>query len=114
MRVYWSLKRVPELALLGKRDRRRVHESCFRRYWLNAPLNKRSLAAYFAMMVYIPAVTILGCALLDGLPGSGWHALIAMSAGMYSGWYCFTRVAISHLRPFYRDYIHEHVHSQSA
>ena len=36
MSIYWSLKSVPELASLTRKQRRRVHEKCLRRHFFHA------------------------------------------------------------------------------
>ena len=107
MKIYWSLRNVPELASLAPADRRSVHDACLRRYFLGAPAMRRSLIAYL-MMILCPAALV-------GLTASVLHAfrvtapvwLIALiaAAGAMLGHFVFSRIAVAHLRQFYQDYI---------
>lgn len=100
MKLYVRLKDVPELALLAPKQRRRVHDLCFQRYFLYAPPTRGSLTAYGLFL----AISIFG-----GLLGSGgatsWGTLAPMVLATGLGLLVVRMVAIPGLRPFYKKYI---------
>ena len=106
MQIYWRLKDVPELARLAPKERRRVHELCLRRYFLDTRPTRRSIAAYGAFLCCGISTGILGGALVARVAGSDslWR-IEAMTIGMMLGWFLFTRIAIPSLRPFYSEFI---------
>ena|SRR5207244_2422847 len=105
--IYWRLKDVPELASLGPKERRRVHELCLRRHFLYTRPTRRSLAAFAAMLCCPISVGILGSDLLARVPSSAPfpYDIAAMTIGAMFGWFVFTRIAIPYLRPFYSNFV---------
>ena len=107
MKIYWTLKDVPELAALPPKERRRVHELCLRQHFLYARPTRRSVLAYAACLICAILVGVLGGDLLRLLSGreSLWFTVGAMNIGMMMGWGLFSRIAIPSLRPFYGGFI---------
>ena len=107
MKIYWTLKDVPELASLPPKERRRVHELCLRQYFLYARPTRRSMSAYAGCLLCVILVGVLGVDLLRFLSGkeSLWFSVAAMTIGMMLGWGLFSRIAIPSLRPFYGRFV---------
>lgn len=107
MSIYWSLKSVPELAPLTRKQRRRVHEQCLRRYFWGAPATRRSIVAYLILLFTVTSIAILGISLAKvfGWPDGTWLIGISALFGTIIGRYVFSRIAIPVLRPFYRKFI---------
>jgi len=97
---------VPELAPLGPKERRRVHEICLRRHFLCTRPTPRGIAAFVAFLGCSITVGILGNALLArvGASDSLWN-IAAMTIGPMLGWFLFTRIATPSLRPHYTEYL---------
>jgi hypothetical protein len=107
MRIYWSLKSVPELAALTRKERRRVHEECLRRHFWRAPASCRSITAHLAQ-IFILAGIMFVCISISGACGmkpNFWIFLVSAFIGMPAGSFVFSRIAIPVLRPFYREFI---------
>ena len=107
MTIYWSLKSVPELAPLTRKQRRRVHEQCLRRRFWGAPLTRRSITAYLVLLVFLLGSLFTGVYLsgVFGHQDSVWFMLPSAFVGATVGRYIFSRIAIPVLRPFYHDFI---------
>jgi hypothetical protein len=107
MSIYWSLKDVPELATLTRKQRRRVHERCLRRHFWSAPVTRRSIAAYFVLLVFLLGSLLAGISLsrVFGCPDNVWFIGTSAFFGTVVGKYIFSRIAIPVLRPFYHDFI---------
>ena len=107
MSIYWSLKSVPELEPLTRKQRRRVHEQCLRRHFWRAPATLRSVVAYSILFLTVCGIVILGTSIagIVGWPDSIWAAGISGFFGVTVGDYVFSRIAIPILRPFYREFI---------
>ena len=107
MSIYWSLRDVPELAPLTRKQRRRVHERCLRRYFWGAPITRRSITAYLVLLVFLLGSLLAGVSLsrVFGYPDSVWFIGTSALFGAVFGKYIFSRIAIPVLRPFYRDFI---------
>ncbi len=107
MTIYWTLKSVPELASLPRKQRVKVHEQCYRRHFLQAPASVRSIASFFSFIVVAAICMIIGFRILEvvGLPSDRWWSfLIVGCIGIPLGQYVSTRIAIPALRPFYRQF----------
>ena len=107
MKIYWSLKSVPELAALTRKQRRRVHEQCLRRHFWLARATRRSVAAYLALFFTFLIIVAGGDSILSacGIAGSIWVTSGLALIGALAGWFVFSRIAIPILRPFYREFI---------
>jgi hypothetical protein len=103
MKIYWTLKDVPELASLPPKERRRVHELCLRQHFLYARPSRWSMLAYAACLICAILVSVLGGDLLELLSDkeSLWFTVGAMTIGIMMGWGLFSRMAIPSVRPFY-------------
>ena len=106
MSIYWSLKSVPELAPLSRKQRRRVHERCLRRYFLRAPVTRRSVVAYLILLAILMSSGFTGLYIASIF---GWSDSLAVGVsaffGATVGSYIFSRIAIPVLRPFYQEFI---------
>src|ERR1041385_3571664 len=98
MTIYWRLKDVPELAPLAPKERRQVHEICFRRHFLHARPTRRSLFGFAALLSCEILVAALGGGLLAylGASDSLW-GIAMMTTGMMIGYFVFTQIAIPSL-----------------
>ena len=107
MSIYWSLKSVPELAPLTRKQRRQVHEQCLQRHFFRAPATARSISAFLAALFTAVIFTFLGAGLSGwfGLPKSFWYIPVSAMIGFGFGRYILSRIAIPALRPFYREFI---------
>jgi len=107
MKIYWTLKDVPELSGLSQPERRRVHRAC---YW-KAFRRGRCLTA----LLFCGLCGGLGCSLgwclhwFLGYPTLIWVTLglqgIGGGIGGGLGGLIFGQVLIDYLRPFYAKYI---------
>jgi hypothetical protein len=113
MKIYWSLRNVPELAPLAPADRKRVHEACLRRYFWHAPVTRRSLVAYLMLILCPAALVGLTSWLVQAFGGttSTWMLVLILIAGGTLGHFVFSRIATAHLRRFYSDYIQNELRS---
>ena len=104
MKIYCSLKQVPELASLTCSERRRVHDACnttaiFR--------NRRCLAAFLLMFVLMAVGFFIGVMLHNffNVSAHGFIREICAGIGGGIGGFIFSEVTINYLRPYYADYI---------
>ncbi len=106
MSIYWSLKSVPELARLTRKQRRRVHEQCLRRHFWGAPATRRSVLAYLIMVATVVSCGVLTISMASafGWPNT-WAVGVAAFFGANVGSYIFSRIAIPVLRPFYQAFV---------
>jgi len=107
MKVYWSLKSVPELEALTRKERRRVHQECLQKYFVRARATCRSTTAFFALIL-ITAIGISICTKISeslGMKPNFWVFLAASSIVLPVGSFIFSRIAIPVLRPFYLEFI---------
>jgi len=107
MIIYWTLKSVPELAPLPRKQRRRVHHKCLRRHFWGAPATRRSVSAYLGSTVVMASIMIFGNSVLRVFeaPDRFWLILIPVGFASVVGEYLFSLFAIPVLRPFYPDSI---------
>lgn len=105
--IYWTLKSVPELAPLPRKQRRRVHEQCLRRHFWGAPATRRSVAAYSSFILTVAVVVAGGESALRvlGVAYSFWTTLVLAFIGATLGSFIFSRIAIPVLRPLYQEFI---------
>lgn len=106
MNIYWSLKSVPELAPLTRKQRRRVHAQCLRRHFFAARAAARSISAYLAAIVIASVFIYLGST-IPTAPGVVRGIAFALSVviGFELGRFVLSRIAIPVLRPFYSEFI---------
>jgi len=107
MSIYWSLKNVPELAPLTRKQRRQVHEQCLQRYFFRAPATARSISAFLAALFTAIVFLIFGVSIpeLFGVPHNRWFLPIFGMIGFVFGRFILSRIAIPVLRPFYHEFI---------
>ena len=107
MSIYWSLKSVPELAPLTRKQRRKVHEKCLQRYFFRAPATSRSVTAYFAAIFIASSFGFLGATIPSwfGILHGFWFILVGAMIGFEIDRFVLSRIAIPALRPFYREFI---------
>jgi len=107
MRVYWSLKSVPELSALTGKQRRRIHHQCLRRHFWFAPATRRSVAAFLSSIFATSAVVSGGVGILFalGYTNNFWAVGVLGYIGWTCGMFVSSRIAIPALRPFYRAFI---------
>ncbi len=107
MSIYWSLKSVPELAPLTRKQRRRVHEQCLQRHFFRAPATTRSVLAFVAALVTVIVFVIFGAHIPSwfGVPRNVWYFPVSAMVGFGIGRFVLSRIAIPTLRPFYRNFI---------
>jgi len=105
--IYWTLKSVPELAALTRKQRRRVHEQCLRHHFWYASATRRSITAYLSLIFTIVIVCIGGESVLSalGMADHFWSIYISAGIGFLAGSFVFSRIAIPVLRPFYHEFI---------
>lgn len=96
MRIYWSLKSIPELAEVPKKDRKKIWRRCF----LKALRNWQTLVAGAALGL---------CAALGNILGEilGYPCIGGAIGGAAGGLIC-SQVAIKRARPYIREYL-EHI-----
>jgi hypothetical protein len=105
--IYWTLKSVPELAQLPRKQRRRVHGQCLRRHFWGAPATRRSIAAYLSFILIVTLFVAGGDGILTelGVAHSFWITFALAFIGATVGSFVFSRVAIPVIRPFYQEFI---------
>ena len=107
MKIYWSLKQVPELSGLTPGERLRVHRACYK----NAFRDRRCKAALLVSLTICGLCGGAGAALgssLDemlGVPRSLWYVAICAGVGGGIGGFIHGQVVTNCLRPLYADYI---------
>jgi hypothetical protein len=107
MSIYLSLKSVPELAPLTRKQRRQVHEECLQRYFFRAPATAHSISAFLAALFTAVVIFIFGVSIpwLFGVPHNRWFLPIFGVIGFVFGRFVLSTIAIPVLRPFYREFI---------
>ena len=107
MNIYLSLKSVPELAPLTRKQRSRIHEQCLQRHFFRAPATARSISAFLAALFTAAIFPILGDSVSRwfGVSDSFWFILVSAMLGFGFGRLVLSRIAIPALRPFYREFI---------
>jgi hypothetical protein len=105
--IYWTLKSVPELARLPRKERRRVHEQCLRRHFLFGRATARSITAYVVSIFTVAIFVFLATSIsqLLGIVYHSWFIFVAALVGFAIAHFVFSRIAIPVLRPFYGDLI---------
>ncbi len=115
MRIYWSLKSVPELQALPRKERRRVHEECLRKHFFRAPATCRSITAFLARIL-ISAFGMFICISVSGSFGmkpNFWVFLTSAFIVLPIGSFIFSLIAIPVLRPFYLGIIEKRASVES-
>jgi hypothetical protein len=107
MKIYWTLKSVPELAPLTEKQRRRVHMQCLRRHFWFAPTTGRSIVAYLSLILITVIILVVGGSILRAFGGAYifWLDAVLAGIGFMAGSFVFSRIAIPVLRPFYHEFI---------
>jgi hypothetical protein len=113
MKIYWSLKQVPELADLSPKRRRRAHDACMRKYFFEAPLTRWSR---FAFVLFLVSIGLPLFIYEEGF--SGRHSLVVLfgvvAGGIQAGWFLMEQLAIPIIRPFYHQFINRELSHQDA
>jgi hypothetical protein len=102
MNIYWSLKSVPELAALTRKERQRVHAECLKKHFLWESANFRSITALLAQ-IFISAFGMLICINISeslGLKSNFWVFLVSSFIVLPIGSFVYLQIAIPALRPF--------------
>ena len=112
MRIYWSLKSVPELANLPPVSVRKVHRVCFRRYALFRP------AWFFAIGGYLACVCAAGAPVFllrwgFRVPLDFLEYITVLALGVFAGTILRINIIISFLRPFYKQYVESELTSDT-
>jgi hypothetical protein len=108
MKIYWSLRDVPELAPLSPAERIRIHEACLNRHFFKAQVTRTSLTAFIVMLILCPvALVALMTWMIQIFGGTTplWLIFLTMVVGATLGRFVFSRIAVAHLRQFYSEYI---------
>jgi hypothetical protein len=111
MSIHWSLKHVPELASLTRKQRDQVHEQCLRRYFFRAPATTRSGSAYLSAILIASTFAALGAGIPSwlGMTHGFWviptGAMMGAMMGSTIGRHVLSRIAMPTLRPYYREFI---------
>ncbi|MEI9959575.1 MAG: hypothetical protein WDM76_00160 [Limisphaerales bacterium] len=106
MKIYWSLKNVPELLTLDSDERAKVHWACLREHFFYAPLMRWSVAAYLSFLVCpVAIVTVITLSYwMIGVVTPAWLSLLGTLFGSFIGMDIFSLIAINYLRRFYSAY----------
>ncbi len=107
MKIYWSLRDVPELAHLPAGERQRVHDACLDRYFWRVPVTRASLGAYAALCLSAVIVVFVTIEVVWARTGTIYFWVGPMSAflGVQSGLFIFSRLAIPNIRRYYSSFI---------
>jgi hypothetical protein len=107
MSIFFSLKSVPELALLTRKQRCQVHELCLQRYFFRARATSRSITALLVAIFTASIFAFLGASIPSwfGVSRSFWFMPVGAMIGFAIGRFVLSRIAIPALRPFYREFI---------
>jgi hypothetical protein len=116
MSIYLSLKSVPELAPLTRKQRRQVHEECLLRYFFRAPATPRSISAFVAAIFIASIFAFVGTSIPSwfGISHGVWFFPISAVVGVVVGRFVLSRIAIPVLRPFYRKFIERDIREPAA
>jgi hypothetical protein len=116
MSIYLSLKHVPELAPLTRKQRRQVHEQCLQRYFFRARATSRSISAFLAAIFIASIFAFVGTSIPSwfGISHSVWFFPISAVVGVVIGRFVLSRIAIPTLRPFYRKFIERDIREPAA
>src|SRR5579863_5515354 len=100
--IYWTLKSVPELARLPRKERRRAHEQCLRRHFWFARATARSVTAYVGSIFTVAIFVFLATSIPQffGIANHWWFVLVPALIGFEIARFVFSRIAIPVLRPF--------------
>jgi len=109
MNIYWSLRGVPELAQLSRRERRRVHHACLQRHFFDAVFSWHAALALFGGIICGVLLAEIGRWLSIGLGVGETVARCVEAAFATAGFlFAFRQAAVLHLRPFYASCAQEH------
>jgi hypothetical protein len=107
MNIYWSLKSVPELAALNRKERRRVHTDCLKKHFLWASVTCRSITALLAQ-IFVSAFGMLICISISeafGMKPNFWVFLVSSFIVLPIVSFIYFQIAVPVLRPFYCEFI---------
>src|SRR5713226_713456 len=99
MKIYWTLKQIPELRDLPKGERKRVWRDCY--------MTPKHMVIYVFVVVTVcfPLTWLINQA---KMPTWTFVALSGLCAGIAS--FIVSQVLIECLRPSIREYLKEHGH----
>ncbi len=99
MKIYWTLKQIPELRDLPKGERKRVWRDCY--------MTPKHMVIYVFVVVTVcfPLTWLINQA---KMPTWTFAALSGLCAGIAS--FIVSQVQIERLRPSIREYLNEHEH----
>lgn len=111
MKIYWSLKDVPELAHLSLPERRRVHHACngqaFKSRRCLAALSLCVLSCWLGILLCAGLLWLLGCSFPIVL---GVGSVVGGAIGGGIGGLVYGQIVTGYLRPFYADYLKTGLH----
>jgi hypothetical protein len=111
MKIYWSLKQIPELSELSWRERNIALKKFCSRYILRSRPSWLGLAAYLAVPL-LPIAGILIARVLWHHPDSvGLAAALAACAGFFLGMLLSFQISVNQFARFLRDH---HSHEQEV
>jgi hypothetical protein len=102
MKLYWSLKSIPELADLPKNNRRKIWQDC-----RNRMTSRRNGRGYTYPMVIRVACVLAGMALGEFFfygPG----LLLGLMIGGYLGYTVNFQMEVTTVVPYIREYLSSH------
>jgi hypothetical protein len=107
MNIYWSLKSVPELSALTRKERQRVHAECLKKHFLYAPANRRSITALLARIFLTALCMVIGLRIAEafGMKPNFWVYLVSSFIVVPVGSFVYLQIAVPALRPFYSEFI---------
>ena len=100
MKLYWSLKSIPELADLPKKDRYEIWKACYSMVWRSW---KSIILHIILIILFISVLTVIYNTFDKFIIG----LLVAVSIGAICG-FIEQQVAIYIIRPHIREYLSSH------
>src|SRR5438309_5447696 len=104
MKIYWSLKQIPELAGLSRRERNIAFKAFCSQHMMHARPNRWSIAAWFAVFFLMPGSMVLARSLLEISESSDLVVALAGCAGFILGIFLHFQISANYMRRFVRDH----------
>src|SRR3954465_15169137 len=114
MQVYWSLKQIPELAGLSRRDRWRVFNGCGRKHHaFNARITHQNVIAY-VLVFLVPFSGVVVSSLLHFENYSDLLCTFPLATGTMVGWFIYSRLQMNRLRPYYSEFVRKELQKSQS